>query len=370
MSAVKRVSQKAWTDLIKQSHLSSGLHQATAFCQPIEINLILTASAPGPNCEGLAFHCADGVPQPLRELYTMWRDVGLIEQLPTSGTLYYLAKQGVLLLNRCWLAKPTAEARAECLKVTQNLIYKIAELKPVVVIDQVGDLHGPNILPFCAESFAQVNRILHQYGFKKINFDPRSEIEREFNLCDRSAVVFTDGSCYPNKKTPDALGGYAVKFALGAIADTVLYGNIQNRPVYATNQRAEGQAIYETLKYMQLRNDELDRLIICTDSQFWISMFTAFMPKWSAEKFASMQNPDMTVPIYALYKQLIREGKRIEFRHIPAHDSARWSREPANSYKRFCYIHNDFVDHHATYARVHCKPGDNLVEINGELIDL
>lgn len=362
-----------WTDLIEPRDFAN-LQRATAFCQPLEINLILTALNPGPNCEGLAFHCADGVPQQLRVLYTMWRDAGLIEQLPTSGTLHYLAKQGVLLLNRCWLANSTTEARAECLEITRNLIYKIAALKPVVVIDQLGDLHGPNILPFHADSFARVNQILHQYGFKKINFDPRSEIEREFNLyesaselCDITAVVFTDGSCYPNKKTPDALGGYAVKFALGALSDTVLYGSIQNRPHYATNQRAEGQAIYETLKYAQLRNDEFTRLIICTDSQFWISMFTSFMPKWSAEKFASMQNSDMTIPMYALYKQL---NKRVEFRHIPAHDSARWSREPRASYKRFCYVTNDFVDHLATHARVHCKPGEHKIEINGELIDL
>jgi ribonuclease HI len=182
-------------------------------------------------------------------------------------------------------------------------------------------------------------------------------------------VCFTDGSCFPNKKVPAACGGYAARFVLGNLADTILCGNIQNRPVYATNQRAEGKAIYEALKYAWLRADEFENLIICTDSQFWISMFTQYMPKWTAEKFASMQNSDMTAPLHALYKKITaRHGVR--FIHIPAHDSQGWSRAPAGSYPLFCYTHNDFVDRRATHARVHMQPGTDTVEIDGQAVDI
>ena len=344
------------------------------FHTPREINLILTADSSklssadyeslnlsSINYKSLAYHCADGVPPALRALYCTWKDAGLIEELPQSGSLEYLIKQGVCLLNR-------NKANAAELKDTRELIYKLQELKPIIVIDDIGDLRGPNVLPNCADSFRVINDMLHSYGYKKINFDPRPEIEREFKANARTVVVFTDGSCYPNKKTSEARGGYAVKFAIGPLSDTCLYGSITNNP-YATNQRAEARAIYMTMQYADLRGDEWDKLIICTDSQFWISMFMAFMPKWSAEKFATMQNPDLTKPMYNLYKK-IRRGKIIEFRHIPAHDSAKWSHEPVNSYKRFCYMQNDHVDRQANWARVHCDIGQDVTEINGEPIDI
>ena len=337
-----------------------------AWCEPRDIRIILTANEPGPQCAGLAYHCTDGVPPQTRALYTALLDAGLIKQIPLTGSLIHLAKQGVMLLNRVLNPK----FRAESIQWTRDLIYRLTVAHQcILVIDSMGDLRGPAILPMTGAGLLAANTALHNWGFPRIVYDMQSEVERGLNMQGITSVCFTDGSCFPNKKVPAACGGYAVRFVLGNLADTVLYGNIQNRPLYATNQRAEGEAIHAALKYAWLRADEFENLIICTDSQFWISMFTQYMPRWTADKFATMQNSDMTIPLNTLYKKIAaRHGVR--FIHIPAHDSLGWSRAPAGSYHLFCYTHNDFVDRKATYARVHLQPGTDTVEIDGQTVDI
>jgi uracil-DNA glycosylase len=194
--------------------------------------------------------------------------------------------------------------------------------------------------------------------------DPLLKTKLKFEMTDRKQVVFTDGSCNPNKLCPEAIAGYAAVFVLGTMKDVILYGNINNRPHYASNQRAEGFAILKTLEYLKAHIVDWDEVVIVTDSQFWISMFETYMPAWvrSNTDFEEKKNPDLTVKMWSTYSSLIAQQKEIEFRHIKSHGKNGWNNKPEDSYEFFCYYQNEYIDSLAGYARTNLKPGEDVVD--------
>lgn len=190
-------------------------------------------------------------------------------------------------------------------------------------------------------------------------------LNKTFDITKGKTVVFTDGSCFPNKACKESKAGYAASFVAGEFKDIIIYGNIENRPNYATNQRAEGMAIYTTLKYLDEHLDEWEECIIISDTKFWVEMFTIYMFGWDAKDldFNEKKNPDMTIPMWNLYKKFCYEfGKTIDFRHMKSHNKDKWRDYPKDSYEYICYFNNDYVDQMASYARETLKPGTEIIE--------
>lgn len=373
------INNKFYTTLTRQVNFKPLAFRFAEFCEPRDVKLILIDERPHANFDGLAFSCNMGIPPVLHTVYQMWLRAGLIDQIPGSGDLTYLAKRGVLLLNRDLIGLSSgvsSGASSVMHDYTDEIIHLVCAIKPTVVICDVKlnpTLNGQHVLPLEPASFIEANQILKNYCFGPIDYNEHNHIERTLNITtlsnkDKTAVVFTDGSCFPNKKIPAARGGYAAWFAYGALTGTLLYGGINNRPHFATNQRAEGVALLRVLQHVWLCRDEVQRLIICTDSQFWIDMFVRYMPMWPVEKFCTMANPDLTVPIYNEYCRVTQIIK-VDFKHIPAHNSAGWSKYPRDTYQYFAYVANDLVDAKAGESR-ELTPGEDIVEINGERVDI
>lgn len=362
------------------------------------IKVVIIGQDPYPlagHAHGLAFSCLVTVPASLKNIYKCLIRHKLINKMPTSGDLSYWAEQGVLLLNasltNCVNEKNAHAAIWE--NYTDDLIQTISDKyaerdSPLIFMlwgnfakkkkqfinekSIVMEWSHPSPMGQISQSFidcphfVEADKLLKKNKIDWHQSPPLSEIETGFNFDTsvRKTVVFTDGSAYPNKSVPESVAGYGAVFALGVFKDTILYGNIANRPNYATNQRAEGFAMIHTLKYLNEHAAEWDECIIVSDSDFWIKMLTVYMPGWNRDgtEFGSKKNPDMTVPMWELFQEITNEhSKEIEFRHVKSHNKDGWGSEPENSYKYFCYYNNKYVDELASYARVSLKPGESIV---------
>lgn len=97
-----------------------------------ELKLVILGQDPYPNPEypnGLAFSVNDGIKLPgsLRNIFKKLKEEELISEIPKSGNLEYLAKQGVLLLNTA-LTVETGNAGSHVKlwkKYTDNIIKYI-----------------------------------------------------------------------------------------------------------------------------------------------------------------------------------------------------------------------------------------------------
>ena len=354
-----------------------------------EIKVCIIGQDPYPKegyATGLAFSCNNKVPLSLKNIYHSLLKHKLINEMPTTGNLNTWAKQGVLLINRyltTQVGKPLAHA-----KVWNNyvihIIQKISETRPIIFmlwgnnaieIEEYLDEKAivmkwshPSPMAQIKQSFAdcdhfiEANKILKSKCETEIKWvveESLSNIEKEFCVTPNTIIIFTDGSCYPNNTSEKSRGGYAAYITYGSLNDTVLYGSIEIKDNYATNQRAEGAAIYHSLLYLEKNIDKWDKLIFVTDSEFWINMFEKYMPKWAIDNsFNTHKNPDITEVMYNIYSNLITiHDKKIIFRHIKSHNKSGWKDKPKNSYEYFCYENNNYVDEYATYARKNCNPG-------------
>lgn len=358
-----------------------------------KIKVVIVGQDPYPkagDAHGLAFSCLTGVPASLKNIYKCLLKHKLINEIPNTGNLEYWAKQGVLLINTSLtvkIGKPNSHAKFWDIYFN-TLISNISKIKPLIFMlwgnnariraqhlsDKaiVYEWTHPSPLAQSKQSFSDcphfsdANKALFKLGSEPIDWNvdpPQGEVEISFGAGPKTQVVFTDGSCYPNKVSPAAIGGYASAFALGSMKDTVLYGSIPNRPHFASNQRAEGYAILKVLEYLTNHLNEFDECIIVADSEFWIKMFEIYMPKWvDSDCFDEKKNPDMTKKLWGLYQELTDEHmKTIKFRHVKSHDKEGWSKYPEDSYEYFCYVNNHYVDELASYARTTVEVGKDIV---------
>ncbi len=131
-------------------------------------------------------------------------------------------------------------------------------------------------------------------------------------------LVFTDGSCNLSKNT----GGFAVYFATGKYKGKEIIEKFPGTDgEKVTNIRMEGLAIMAVLKFLSTTcgsdgdiSPDGQMYTIVTDSKFWIDMITKHMHNWSDEKFQKQANPDITVPIFKLYKTC-----PVKFEFVRAH---------------------------------------------------
>lgn len=360
------------------------------------IKIVIIGQDPYPkagDAHGLAFSCMSHIPASLNNIYKCLLKHKLINDLPETGNLDYWATQGVLLINSALttvIGKPNEHADIWNEYVIE-IIKKVAKLRPIIFMlwgnnaksfeDIIVESNNKSIIytwshpsPMAQSRqsfincphFIDANKLLIKLGHEPIdwNTEPvKSDVEVAFHSGPKTQVVFTDGSCMPNKSCPASRGGYAASFTLGTMKDVILYGSIECKQVFASNQRAEGMAIWRTLMYLKDRVDEWEEVIIVTDSEFWIKMFEVYMPTWArTDKFSEKKNPDMTKPMYELYYELINEyGKTIEFRHIKSHGKDGWNKYEDGTYEYFCFVNNDYVDKLAGHARIELEPGNHII---------
>lgn len=367
-----------------------------------EIKVVILGQDPYPtagDAHGLAFSCLTCIPGALRNIYKCLLKSKLIDEMPNSGNLTYWAEQGVLLLNSSLTAmvgKPNIH-RKLWLKYTDNLIknlsylksqtksikhYKIfmlwgndATKKRNIINDKCKIMEWSHPSPNAVaagysfdncDHFTRANKMLKTVGVIDWNVSAESsEVENALQMTNMKTVVFTDGSCNPNKLCPEAVAGYAAVFVLGQFMDTVIYGNLDNSKHYASNQRAEGMAIYQALLFLLKHINDWQSVIFVSDSDFWIKMIETYMPNWVTQDidFSDKKNSDLTVPMWKVYMSLLHDfGKEIEFRHVRSHNKNGWKDRKEGSYERFCYENNDLADKFAGFARKHIKKGDVITE--------
>lgn len=194
--------------------------------------------------------------------------------------------------------------------------------------------------------------------FNETSFNDYTKI---LKLGDDHQIAFTDGGCHPNNKSKNSRGGYASIFTSGLYKNTQIYGSLNTEKFNASNIRAEGMAIYQTLKFIKNCNDKWTKLTIVTDCEFWINMIENYMPKWTKKKFKSHQNPDLTEKIWITYNELLKDGE-IYFIHIKSHNKDGWREYPEGSFERYCYIKNDEVDKLCNFARLSLKTGIGVIK--------
>jgi uracil-DNA glycosylase len=175
-------------------------------------------------------------------------------------------------------------------------------------------------------------------------------------------VCFTDGSCSPNKASPDARGGYAAVFVNGYLENKQIYGNLNTSPLYATNIRAEGKAIERALIYANQHAAEWSKLLIITDCQNWSNGINNNYFSWSDEKFKEQKNTDITTSIWSMWEKMRDNGKDVRCLHMRAHNKSGWGDCPSDTYENYCYLQNEYVDKLAKYARENMEPGKMVID--------
>lgn len=365
------------------------------------IKVVIIGQDPYPtsgDAHGLAFSCMTHIPKSLKIIYKCLLKNKLINEFPTTGDLTHWAEQGVLLINsalstvvgrpkshtKIWasyvnsLIQTISKRKSEINGVKFRKIFMLwgrdAQFRKKYIYEKCPILEWGHPSPLAqmhqsfadCDNFTRANEMLRTVGPIDWNVEPkRNPVETKLDIDRTTTVVFTDGSCFPNKACAEAKAGYAAVFALGVFKDVLIMGSIDKETHPATNQRAEGTAIYSALKYLKDNHTKWDRCVIITDSEFWIKMFEIYMPDWMSkdQDFNEKANSDITVPMWNLYNELSEEySKTIEFKHVRSHDKSRWSKKKKDSYEFFCYVNNEYADQCANYARCKIKPGDESIE--------
>jgi ribonuclease HI len=193
------------------------------------------------------------------------------------------------------------------------------------------------------------------------NSNTFNDYRKILNIGNNHQIAFTDGGCHPNNKSKNSRGGYASIFTSGLYENTQIYGNLNISEYNASNIRAEGMAIYQTLKFISKCNENWEKLTIVTDCEFWINMIEQYMPKWKKETFKEKQNTDLTEKIWMIYNELIKKGE-ICFIHMRSHNKDGWKKYQDDSYEKYCYLKNDMVDKLCNFARLNLQAGTGMIK--------
>jgi uracil-DNA glycosylase len=377
-------------------------HQWFEFARHVEprnIRVVILGQDPYPtkgHAHGLAFsYLGDGsLPGSLRNIFKCLHEQGLISVIPTSGDLTPWASQGILLLNTA-LTTRIGETKSHVKiwsKFTRNIIKKLSEqVKPIFVLwgndakqyeafieDDCSVLQWCHPSPLTGKKFLsctnfhEINLLLEKKNMGAINWNIEKTahpVEKEFMLNDSISglhVIFTDGSCYPNKSCPDSRGGYAAEIVYGICKETIIAGNLDISKYFATNIRAEGQAILSALKYIHEMDRECAKIIIYSDSELWIKMIKEYIPAWAKKdstlKSIDKKNMDLVIELWGVCKKLRLRKVELEFNHVRSHQVG-WKSKDAESYEYFCGYHNDYVDKYAEWARLHLSPSDEHIRM-------
>jgi len=374
------------------------------------IKIIIIGQDPYPSkgmAHGLAFSALNSYPDSLRNIFKCLEYNKLISNHKETNTnLTSWAEQGILLLNTS-LSTEINKRRAhyhlwnnymeEILnrilqyhidsnliimcwgKDAQNLISK----NTLITRDKF------HILEWCHPSPLNGNKFLHCNHFIyanelliKFNKTPINwaSIERKTKCKDTNdekntnneknimseksksklISIFTDGSAVgkygKNKKDPTCQGGYSAIF-IGQI-EGYLLGNLDTTKHFASNIRAEGQAIISALHKCFIELKEKTNIDIYTDSEFWIKMILNYMPKWTEKKFMEKENSDLTIKLWKLWKE-INSKHNVKLHHMYSHNKS-GLKDSTNQNDQFKYINNELADKLATEARKTLKSGQEI----------
>lgn len=340
------------------------------------------------HAHGLSFSSRQSnIPKSLNTIFNCMVKQGFLTSKPTGpnpADLTSWAAQGVLLLNTALTAEyGKAEAHVDLwasytdqlisdisgayhgagMKIVWVLWGKVAQAKRSKIIGQHYILEFSHPASYCdwseCPTFKQHQQLTEQPGNERLKINWASILTPTNNIIE----AFTDGSTNPNKACPEARSGYSIMIvkAHPDIKERNCWGNPESKaPYWTTNIRAEGQALLTLLERVHTYPKEQRQLLsVIMDCEFWIEMIYEYMPNWERTKldFNTKKNPDITVPLWKKYKELLAEGTMINISHVPSHGKQLWGKEPENSWRFYCYRYNSFVDQMAKEARTHLTPG-------------
>jgi len=216
--------------------------------------------------------------------------------------------------------------------------------------DSDGETEIRKAMPACKKQKGKHNKMIYTDGYR-----------RSFlNTTGRTHVFFTDGSCNPNNRSPESVGGYAAVFVEGSRKDNILYGSVSTTKYNASNNRSEGQAIISGLEYI-MRDWDWDGVIVVTDSKLWVELITTWMPNWTEDMFEEKSNPDMTKLAWKLWNIIKKKGKSATIKHVRGHNK-KWRKHNEGTWERYAADTNDYADELANYARKNLDRGDERIE--------
>jgi len=193
------------------------------------------------------------------------------------------------------------------------------------------------------------------------NIIPESDcVENILNVGITHHIAFTDGGAHPNNKSSKSRAGWAACFVSGIYKNKLVYGNLDISKYYASNIRAEGYAIIRVMELVDECDKQWDKLTIITDCMFWIDMVENYMKKWKSNVFDEKSNPDLTRKMWGLYNKLSIKGN-VVFMHVKSHNKDGWREFSAETFEKFCYDKNDYVDKICNHARIKLNPSDEII---------
>ena len=274
-----------------------------------------------------------------REHFSLWEDY--VKRILVRILQYHIESDVIIL---CW--------GQDAQNLVNKITIKTAHKFHILNWSHPSPLTGNKFLS--CDHFTITNKILEKNNKTPINWDSISlkSVTKQ--------IIFTDGSASSktnnggNKKDATCKGGYAVVF-IGQIQGNLL-GSLETSQVFASNIRAEGQAIISALEKCHQELTLSTLIELYTDSEFWIKMINVYMPKWSDSNFDQKANPDMTRVLWSLWKQ-INNTHKVKLIHIYSHNKS-GLKNLANMNDQFNYSQNELADKLATEARITLKPGE------------
>lgn len=292
---------------------------------------------------GLAFSSLGSASKPLLDIYKCLINSKLITKVPKSNDISNWASQGVLLLNTSLTTFKNATERSNIWDTyVQKVFTRLCQIKQannqklhIIYTDQsathmetyIGDYHMMYKFEENCNCFKQIQPVGKPFTATTINrdafaiqWDPSNQVR-----------IFTDGAC-SNKKDDkkNNVGGWAFLVRGGMFNNVYYCAKLDTKihmgcELYPTNQRCEGYAILNALRFI-LENKITCPVTIVTDSDFYIKVITIYMDAWYrknpnlTEKANGepVKNSDIICELYRAYKAT----QNVTFQHIRSHQRA------------------------------------------------
>ncbi|XP_028907228.1 ribonuclease H1 isoform X1 [Ornithorhynchus anatinus] len=133
----------------------------------------------------------------------------------------------------------------------------------------------------------------------------------EFSYVGESAVVYTDGCCWSNGRRR-ARAGIGIYWGPGHPL------NVGDRlPGRQTNQRAEIHAACRAIE--QAKNQNIDKLVLYTDSMFTINGITSWVKGWKENGWKTSTGKDVINKEDFIKLDELTRGMDIQWVHVPGH---------------------------------------------------
>lgn len=249
-----------------------------------------------------------GISHGIKNVYKSLMYNKLIDRIPVQPSLDNWTKQGIYILS---VSQSDEEMASRIVKDNSDKIFILWGTYANSLIDLIT---GP--------VFSYVHPNIHEREEKDISFIKCDNFTKVNEILDipinwsleKYFTIYTDGACAGNGSSI-AVAGYSIYFKdeKKVIYARVPIANVGGQVTYPSNQRAEGIAILEALKYS--KDHGIGNMLIVTDSQFWIDMIYKYMPSWNKKNidFKEKKNSDITTELYNLITP------DIQIIHVPSH---------------------------------------------------